>query len=400
MVKFNFAETEKMTEKKSIYWEKFPWLKVKKSAKKEVFYLFGILPVFYRPLLFVDDNTFVVWEPCSGSHGEVIPGFAQYLLDMGYTVSVILHKGHHKDGLFSRMQHEKLFLNNLSRKQAKRYFKNADISKLQGILVTTMGKLCADSDVEEAQGHFSETISRDKLFFVEHDAKIAIDENRWNSNIITLRKLNYKGAQSVVVNPHHFGEVAITPKNQDKVNFITVGAINPKRKNSSTIIDAVKKLHERGVRNFKVTVIGKGKIDEIPSEVRPYLDIKGRLNFDKMYEELEKADFMLTSYDPDNELHQRYNTVGTSGNFQLAYGFGKPCIIVKDFSALNGFSEKNSIIYDCASNYADAMQRAIEMSADEYKNMQKELCNYADELYSCSKSNFSDFIRRTIEGDV
>jgi hypothetical protein len=117
-----------------------------------------------------------------------------------------------------------------------------------------------------------------------------------------------------------------------------------------------------------------------------------------MYEELEKIDFMLTSYDPDNELHQRYNTVGTSGNFQLAYGFGKPCIIVKDFSALNGFSEKNSIIYDCASNYADAMQRAIEMSADEYKNMQKELCNYADELYSCSKSNFSDFIHRKTEG--
>ena len=83
-------------------------------------------------------------------------------------------------------------------------------------------------------------------------------ENRWDEKVITLRKLNYKNAQSVVVNPHRFGRVNITGKNPDVVNFVTVGAINPKRKNSTMIIDAVKKLHENGVTDFKVTVIGKG----------------------------------------------------------------------------------------------------------------------------------------------
>ena len=381
-----------MTEKKRIRSGGMPWLKIKRFANKEVFYLFGILPIGYRTVLIADENTFVVWEPCAGSHGEVIPGFVQYLLDLNYTVSVVLYPGHHEDGLFSRFKHERLFLNKLSRRQAKRYFKKADLSGLQGIMVTTMGKLCSDSNIEEARSAFSESISRDKLFFVEHDAKIAVDENRWDSNIITLRKLNYKNAGSVVVNPHFFGDVKITPKNHGEVNFVTVGAINPKRKNSSTIINAVKKLHERGIKNFKVTVIGKGQIDDIPAEIRPYLDIKGRLNFDRMYEELEKADFMLTAYDPDNELHQRYNTVGTSGNFQLVYGFGKPCIIINDFAELNGFTEKNSVIYSNADDYADAMQKAIAVTSEDYAVMQQALLEYAKDIYNNSTQNLSGLI--------
>ena len=69
----------------------------------------------------------------------------------------------------------------------KHFIFDVNLSKFKGIMVTTMGKLCKDSDVAEAQSAFSETISREKLLFVEHDAKIAIDENRWDSNIITLR---------------------------------------------------------------------------------------------------------------------------------------------------------------------------------------------------------------------
>lgn len=394
-IKNNFTEKEEMTEKKSDCRNKISLFKIKKTANKEIFYLFGLLPVWYRPVIFSDDNTFVVWEPCAVSHGEVVPGFVQYLLDLGYTVSVVCHPRHRKDGLFSRLQHEKLFLNNISRKQAKKYFKNADLSALKGIVVTTMGKLCSDSNITEARRAFSDSISRDKLFFVEHDAKNAIDENRWDKNIITLRKLNYKDAASVVVNPHSFGKIELTPKNSEIVNFVTVGVINPKRKNSSTMIDAVKKLHERGINNFKVTVIGKGKLNDISPDIRHYFDIKGRLDFTRMYEELEKADFMLTAY--DIELHQRYNTVGTSGNFQLVYGFGKPCLIIKDFAALNGFTDSNSILYDSAADYADAMQRAIEISADEYEKMQKDIFEYASGLYDSSKQNLSAAINREMD---
>lgn len=340
----------------------------------------------------IRENTFIVWEPCSKSHAEVVPGFAAYLLESGYHVSVLLNTARYDEGLFERFSNENITFNCMSKGNIRKFFRENDLSKVKGVLVTTVGKLCKDTDLAEAYTHFSPHADRNKIFFVEHDAKIAIDENRWDEKVITLRKLNYKDARSVVVNPHRFGDVRITGKNPDTVNFVTVGAINPKRKNSTMIIDAVKKLHGSGVENFKVTVIGKGELKDLPAELRRFFDIKGRLSFDRMYEELEKADFMLTAYDDKNELHQRYNTVGTSGNFQLVYGFLLPCIIIKSFAGLNGFSETNSIIYDQVGDYADALKRAIDLSPEEYALMQADLKKYVDELYLDSLNNLQGVI--------
>lgn len=339
----------------------------------------------------INKNTFLLWEPCSQSHAEVIPGYAKYLLDLGYSVSVLITPQRYKEGLFSRFNQPNLFFNKLSQKQIKKYLKNTDLSDVQGILVTTVGKLCDEVNFEKAYDTFSENADKSKIFFVSHEAKPAIDANSWKENLITLRELNYKNAKSVVVNPHYFGNVHITPKNEI-TNFITVGAIRSKRKNNNQIIDMVMELHQRGVRNFKVTVIGKGHLKHLPKEIRPYFDIKGRLNFDKMYDEIEKADFMLTSYNENNPLHQRYNTTGTSGNFQLVYGFLKPCIIIESFARINGFDNSNAIIYKQDSDYADAMIKAIEMPKEEYSLLQKNLQRYVDYLYGYSKENLSRLI--------
>lgn len=357
------------------------WKKVKRFFKS-----FGVKAPEIR------ENTFIVWEPCSKSHAEVVPGFAGYLLESGYHVSVLLNTARYDEGLFERFGNENISFNYMTKGNIRKFFRKNDLSKVKGVLVTTVGKLCKDTDLAEAYTHFSPRADRSKIFFVEHDAKIAIDENRWDEKVITLRKLNYRDARSVVVNPHRFGNVSISGKNPEVVNFVTVGAINPKRKNSTMIIDAVRKLYESGVENFKVTVIGKGELKDLPAELQRFFDIKGRLSFARMYEELEKADFMLTAYDDKNELHQRYNTVGTSGNFQLVYGFLLPCIIIKSFAGLNGFSEKNAIIYEQVEDYADALKRAIDLSPADYELMQADLKKYVDELYLTSLNNLQGVI--------
>lgn len=340
----------------------------------------------------IRENTFIVWEPCSKSHAEVVPGFARYLLDCGYHVSILLNTARYDEGLFDRFPEENISFNYMSKGNIRRFFRKNDLHNVCGVLVTTVGKLCKNTDLDEAYTHFSAAADRRKIFFVEHDAKIAIDENRWDEKVITLRKLNYKNARSTVVNPHCFGKVTINGKNRDIVNFVTVGAINPKRKNSSMIINAAKTLTSAGITNFKVTVIGKGELKELPPELHDYFDIKGRLSFSAMYDELEKADFMLTAYDDQNELHQRYNTVGTSGNFQLVYGFLLPCIIIESFAALNGFNRNNAIIYERVEDYADAMKRAISLTTAEYSAMQSELKKYVDDLYSNSLKNLQEVI--------
>ena len=351
-----------------------------------------IYPLFEYKKPVIKSNTFIVWEPCSKSHSEVVPGFCKYLLDSGYHVSVIVNPQKYKEGLFSRFKDENLTLNKLSRNQVKEFFKKDALSNAAGILVTTAGKLCDSIHYDECYETFNPDMDKSKLFLVEHEAKHAVDAGLWKENLITLRKLNYKGAKSVVVNPHYFGEVKITPKNETVTNFITIGAIQGKKKNNDLIINSVKELHERGIHNFKITVVGKGHLKKLPEEIQKYFDIKGRLPFDKMYEELEKADFMLTSYNKKDPMHIRYNTTGTSGNFQLVYGFLKPCIIVEEFAPLNGFNRENAILYKEDENYADALIEGINMSQDSYSRMQGKLREYEQKLYIESLNNLKKLV--------
>lgn len=343
--------------------------------------------------LIVKDNTFIVWEPCSDSHSEVVPGYVKYLLDLGYHVSVAVNPKHLKDGLFSRFSSPQISFNSLSRREIYRFFRNADLSRIKGVLVTTVGKLCKNSNYEECYDTFNASIDRKKLFFVEHKAKEAIDSGTWKKELITLRKLDYKNAASVVVNPHYFGQdIAVTGKNKEVVNFVTIGAIRSRKKNTGEMIEAVKILHDRGIRNFKVTVIGKGKLRSLPEELRQYFDIKGRLTFREMYAELEKADFLLTAYDDQNPVHLRYTKYQTSGNFQLIYGFLKPCVIIRSFAAPNGFTPGNSVIYNTKEEYAGAMEKAINMTPEDYQEMQKNLQDCVRGLYQDSLTGLREAI--------
>ncbi len=377
-----------------------PVLKTKECKNIQTTYLFGILPIFRKDITYglkMKDNTFFIWEPCSLSHSEVVPGYAKYLLDLGYEVSVIVNPKHIKDGLFLRFKHENLFLNKISRRVAKKFFKENSVDDIKGVLVTTAGKICDNIHFEQSYEHFSPDFDKSKLFMVEHDARFAIDENLWDEDLITLRKLNYKNTKSTVINPHYFGEVKITPKN-DITNFVMVGSLSSKKITEDVVINAFKEIVNKGYSNFKLTVIGKGSLKHVPKEIKKFINIKGRLPFDKMYDELEKADFILTSYNPNNPKHVFYNTTGTSGSFQLVYGFSKPCIILKEFAGVNDFNENNAILYERDEDYSKALIRGIEMSAGEYKQMQDNIIAYADNLYKQSLNNFKNLIEKRSKG--
>ena len=354
--------------------------------------LFNKLTIKTKRIPNIKNNTFLLWEPCSQSHAEVVPGYAKYLLDLGYHVSVLITPDRYNEGLFSRFEDKNITYNVMTQKEIRKYFKNTDLRNVKGVLVTTIGKLCDEVNYSDIYKYFAKDVDKSKLFFVEHEAKFAIDAQTWDEKLITLRELNYKGAKSVVVNPHYFGKVEITPKNKEITNFITIGAIRNKRKNNNRIIDAVADLHNKGIHNFKVTVIGKGTVKHLPKELRKYIDIKGRLDFSEMYNEIEKSDFMLTSYDENNSAHQRYITTGTSGNFQLVYGFLKPCLIIRSFAGINGFNEENSILYDAENEYSYAMERAINMTEGEYAKLQENLALYQKDLYKKSLENLKELI--------
>src|SRR6267142_1235299 len=102
------------------------------------------------PVPSISRDTFIVWEPCTRSHAEVVPGYVKYLLDLGYEVSVLLTPKRIEYGLFS----------------------------------------------SHSTGQ--------KVLLVEHDAKATVDNGSMTPQVITLRKINYKNAATTAVNPHYF----------------------------------------------------------------------------------------------------------------------------------------------------------------------------------------------------
>jgi glycosyltransferase involved in cell wall biosynthesis len=342
----------------------------------------------------IKDNTFLIWEPCSSSHAEVVPGYAKYLLDLGYHVSVLMTPKRYQEGLFCRFDSSaNISYNSMTQRQIRRFFKHSAIKSVQGVLVTTVGKLYDGVDFSKVYSHFHSDTDKAKLFFVEHEIDKPVDNNALSESVITLRKMPYKQAKTTVVNPHYFGNISVSPKGET-TNFITIGALSEKRKSTRVIVDAVKALVDRGVRDFKVTVVGKGSLSNLPGYIRPYFAIKGRLNFDEMYHELEKADFMLTAFE-NTEAHLKYAQSKTSGAYQLVYAFLKPVVIKHNQAEVNGFDAESAIVYTTESAYPNAMLEAIKMSSKTYVAMQSKLKSYVDSLHLESKNNLKSLITKS-----
>ena len=340
----------------------------------------------------IDAKTAILWEPCSKSHGEIVPGYAQILLDLGYRVVVLMTPARIPEGLFSRMTHPRLVLTQLTQRQIARFVKTPTVHKAAVLLISTAGKLphLPDNRVD-LSSVFGTNIPKN-LRLVEHDAKSEIDAGVWSDQTITLRELDYKSAKSVVVNPHRFGEVEITPKTPGKTVFLLVGAARAKRRNQNLVYDAAARLVDAGTTSFEIRLIGKKGTQEIPAKLSPYVTELGRLDFSEMYKEVENADFIVTAFQGDNIDHTAYRTVKTSGSFQLCYGFGKPCIVQAGFVKGTALNARNSLFYGTDEEMFDAMRKAIQLSETEYAKLQKALIADAKQLYSTSLENTKNLI--------
>jgi len=338
------------------------------------------------------ENTFIIWEPCTHSHAEVIPGYARYLLDLGFEVAIFATPARFDEGLFSKFNDSRIQLHRLPQWKIRRHFNKNGLGAARGILITTARKLSGQENYELESSIFSQRTPNQKLLLVDHDIKATHKNGTLSSQIITLRQPHYKNAITTVVNPHYFGEFPKSVLRKDAVNFITIGAMRKKRRNTTLLINAAEALHRQGIFKFKITVIGKGSLAGIPSHLKLYFDIKGRIDFSQLYSELENADFFLTLLDPENPEHNRYITTGTSGSFQLIYGFLRPCLIAKKFAEINQFTPNNSIIYNSNDELAEAMKKAISLSHEDYEALQKSLQMTADAIYKQSLANLSGLI--------
>ena len=351
----------------------------KKQDKTNDLYVFSNVPIKGQTVLIIEQNDV---------HSETIPGYAKYFLDLGYNVHVVMPEKLEKEKPFCRFKHQNLKIFHLEKNDFSLYLKLDKIKDYSKIFVSSHILYFWTESWKYFHEYFNELqIYQDKLFFIEHHLELANTEMVKKKKVFALAEFPEFVDKIPMVNPHYFGDINITSNTQGKTNFFVIGLVESFRKNYSLIIDAVQKLVDRDITNFKITHIGRKGILNIPKHLKPYFDLKGYQAFDKLFDELETSDFILPLLDPKNPEHDRYIKNGTSGTFQYVYGFLKPCIIQEKFASVHKFNNENSIIYEYNEDLSSAMETAIKMNQKEYIKLQNNIKTVADQIYNKSLSN-------------
>ena len=339
----------------------------------------------------VRKNSVLVVEP-NDCHYEVMPGFIKYFQDLGYKTDIVVREKSAADFLHGIFPSDRIFY--LTETAVQSLVADDKIRQYEYLLLTSSvkytGTLPGDSPLQPSVTDYFKDIAFDfdKIIFVQHHMERSLNSNKQ----IALADLKNKYSENFyMVNPHYFGKVKITPKNEDVTKFIVVGNIVPWRKNYSLLLDAVRDLATK-TKNFKVILVGGGGSLEIAEDIAGFFDVRGRLSYPDMFRAMEEADFFLCLLDPENPEHERYVTMGTSGSFQLIYGFAKPCLIHKYFADAYDFDNDNALVYDNNGDLSRLMAKAVAMNAKEYENVQQGLQRKEEAIYKLSLENLQQVI--------
>ncbi|MBS4760928.1 MAG: hypothetical protein KHX03_09555 [Clostridium sp.] len=173
--------------------------------------------------------------------------------------------------------------------------------------------------------------------------------------------------------PDYYGDIKITPKNSDETVFISVGSLDPKRRNIKLLWESIEKLVLEGYSNFKVLIVGNMKNDGLSKTVLDKIEPLGKLDYEKMFEKMEQADFFLPLLDSSIEDNRNYLKYLSTGSINLIRGFRKPACFNEEFARVYAFNESNTLMYK-ENELFDAMKKAILLNKEEYVLMQENIC--------------------------
>ena len=347
---------------------------------------------FFNFLFEINKKDILIIEKYS-FHGECLPGFIKYFIDLGYNkidimINPILHKLNPLKNLFNNKLNILVYPSKL-------------IEKFIILGICEHYKICLFNSLgyknEENLIKYLYKRQKFKKFIVFHNLNKINKDNENIFNIIVLKKFNKTIKSIYEINPHYFGEYKIHNKSK-KTFFITAGNIENYRKNFNILFKGIDYLIKNNISNFHVIIIGKGINDKtykkfsIKKKLTNYITFTGRIPYDKMYELISKADFFLPLL--DHKIHTKYLKEKTSGSFQLSYGFNIPMIIEKIFSEKYGFNYNNSIIYNSKKDFFNKLKYSIEMENKDYHKLKYYLNIKAKEIEKISIENLKFILNK------
>lgn len=313
-------------------------------------------------------------------HNEVLPGFIKYFYNLGIKCDVLVTDKAIKENVFFNIPDE-MFGNVYSARRyiIKQILRSKAVEKYKYIIFSSNYNYTLGERISDHLVFLNQYV--DKIIFTAHHLYHLKPEDAANKKFIILNHLAKPEFENMVVNPHYFGKIEIKNNKNPNTAFIISGGIEQRRRDYLLL----KELEKAGENNnFKITAAGaKIEKDLLPD----FCECTGRLNFQDLYKNIEKSDFILLLLDPDYQEHQKYFQSTSSGSVQLSLGFLKPCIIQRKYADTYGFTEDNAIIYNNREDFLSAVQKAVNMTNSEYLQMQTNLKIKADKTYELSLKN-------------
>ena len=353
------------------------------SCQKQLYMALNLPKYDYKPrahsVLLIEPNPY---------HGEIQPGFVKYFQDLGYNVDIFMRLENYLENPFAKY----------TKNPPRMFFGTAPVIRdwVNSLTGTEYEYIFLSSSAfwnapREFFGKYLDYLgdipkSKHGLLMIEHNAVPYLheyDEEKYLAENRVFALTENNGIPRI--NPHYFGEFKSKVYNPDSVKFVVVGGINSSSKNHVLLLDTIEKLVKNKITNFQVTVIGNGNL-EIPHNISKYISVMGRLNYDDMYNIVNKSDYVLALLDPENPNHNRYKTGTTTGTFQLSLGFNKPIIIEESFAQYYALNNDNAIVY-ADNNLYNAMDIAIKLSNKKYKDICSNLVKLESEIYNESLEN-------------
>lgn len=315
----------------------------------------------------------------NGCHSILLPSISYYFLSLGYNVHVATSAQNVASEPFCNCNFPKdrfkCFVINISNVFYSLFI---DILlKYDYIFLTTpmYGPSC--NVLNHLLKEYVTNCHKNNLLYLEHHLNRfaeypELEKHIDSHQVFMLNEFFFNNKKINELCLTYIGNMQQLPKNK-KTTFISVGRQEPNVKDLVSMYDACRSLLQDNYKNFHIILVGKvSKNFSIPEDLKEYITATGPLSYPKMILELEKSDFLLYLLSSQIEAHRRYKEECVSGSVALMYGANKPAIIEEWFASSYSLNNTNAIVHE-ENRLVEGMKKAILMSGEKYKKLQKNL---------------------------
>ena len=329
--------------------------------------------IYPKSVLIFEYNTY---------HLECLPGYTKYFTDLGYNVDIIIRYNYiNSMEKFEPKDLIRIFqfsANQLRGRQSqlKKKFRLYNYSLLHS---TDINK--KKNKIYKSLGFFSNR----KSLFVVHGLdflkKLRLHKFIKRNHVFSLAdygKTNY-------INPNYFGEYNLTFQRNRKISFYITST---KNKFYSYLLIGTRNLKNKLI-DFEIHVTGMSnslRKDIIPKDLKKYFYFHGLVNYQNLYKIIKNTDFIILNLYRHNKGDTLFRSNRATGSAQLSYGFYKPVLVEEIFAPVYKFSNKTAIIFKNP-NLSFAMEKATQITANEYIEMSKNIKSLRESIYNISLNN-------------